>query len=275
MKVIDTHQHFWKYAPDRQPWISEEMAAIRRDFLPEDLATVLNENGVEGCIAVQAEQTLEETHWLLSLAQEHAFIKGVVGWVNLCSDDVQAQLEQLKRHNLLKGFRHVLQAEDPSFMLQPKFVRGLKTLLQFGYTYDILVYPKHLDAVLELVRQIPGQPFVIDHLAKPCIEKGEIDEWKKKMEEIARHENVYCKVSGMVTEAAWKEWNSKQLKPYLDTVVSCFGTERLLFGSDWPVCLVAASYSKWLHTVTDYFAPFSETEKENVFYRNAQKFYGI
>jgi L-fuconolactonase len=275
MKIIDTHQHFWNYSPARHQWIDDSMAVIQQNFLPPDLAPVLTENGVHGCIAVQVDQTVEETKWMLSLAAENAFIKGVVGWIDLRSQDVQQQLEEFSQFELLKGFRHILQAEDPSFMLQPEFIRGIRLLAQYGYTYDILVIPKHLDAVLSFLQQCPDQPFIIDHLAKPLIAEGKIAGWKEKMQAIARHPNVCCKVSGLVTEADWKNWTPQQIRPYLDAVVEYFGMDRLLFGSDWPVCLVAASYEQWLQVVKDYFAAFSADEQEKIFSRNAQRFYRV
>jgi L-fuconolactonase len=275
MRIVDTHQHFWKYDPQRHGWINDSMAVIQRDFLPTDLKPVLEQNGVEGCISVQVDQTVEETRWMLTLAEENDFIKGVVGWINLRSDRLEEELEEFAQNPLLKGFRHILQAEEPSFMLQPDFVRGIQTLGQLGYTYDILVFPKHLDAVLELLQQCPDQPFIIDHLAKPFIANGEIEDWKQKMTAIAKYPNVHCKISGMVTEADWKSWSPGQLKPYLDVVVESFGTNRLLFGSDWPVCLVASSYNQWLQTVKDYFAAFSTDEQEKIFYQNAERFYRL
>ena len=275
MNIIDAHQHFWHYHPQRHAWISDEMAAIRRDFLPGDLAPVFQRNGVDGCIAVQADQTVDETRWLLSLAKKNDFIRGVVGWVDLRNGDLQAQLEAFSADPLLKGFRHILQAEEPSFLLQPAFIRGVKQLADFGYTFDILVFPKHLDAVIEFLEQCPEQAFVIDHLAKPLIAAGEIAAWKQKMRIIAKHRNVSCKISGMVTEADWKNWNSDQLKPYLDAVVECFGMDRLLFGSDWPVCLVAATYDRWLRVVRDYFSAFSDEEQGKFFAKNAEKFYRL
>jgi L-fuconolactonase len=275
MRIVDAHQHFWQYDAQRHEWINDDMAVIRQDFLPGDLWPVLQRNGVEGCINVQVEQTMEETKWQLSLAEKHSFIKGVVGWVDLRSDTLQAQLEEFSNVPLLKGFRHILQAEEPSFLLQPAFIRGVRQLAAFGYTYDLLVYPKHLDAVIEFLAQCPDQPFVIDHLAKPHIAGGEIREWQQKMTLIAKHPNVYCKVSGMVTEADWKSWNSAQLEPYLDVAVECFGMDRLFFGSDWPVCLVASTYDRWLQVVKDYFAAFTSEEQEKFFFRNAETFYHL
>ncbi|MBP6686997.1 MAG: amidohydrolase family protein [Lacibacter sp.] len=275
MKIIDTHQHFWKYDPVNYSWINDHMQVIRRDFLPGDLAVVINEHKLQGTIAVQADQTEAETDWLLQLATKNDFIQGVVGWVDLRSGNIEERLQHYQQFNKLKGFRHVLQGEEPSFMLQKGFLNGISKLQQFNFTYDILIFPQHLAAALELVQQFPEQKFVIDHVAKPYIKDGKIDEWKTGMEKLAQHQNIYCKISGMVTEADWKNWTADQLKPYLDVVVNSFGIDRIMYGSDWPVCLVASSYKRWLQTVKDYFASCSEEEQEKVFSCNAINFYNL
>ncbi len=275
MKIIDTHQHFWKYDPVNYSWINDDMQVIRKDFLPGDLAIVLKENRVDACVAVQADQTEAETDWLLKLAANNDFIQGVVGWIDLRSDSIEERLRHYAQFKKLKGFRHILQGEEPSFMLQESFLNGISKLQQFGFAYDILIMPKHLDASLQLVQQFPEQKFVIDHVAKPYIKDGKIDEWKEGMEKLAAHPHVYCKISGMVTEADWKNWTAEQLKPYLDVVVNSFGSDRIMYGSDWPVCLVASSYSKWLQTIKDYFASYSAEEQEKVFSSNAVKFYNL
>ena len=241
MPVIDAHQHFWQYHPDKHSWINEDMAAIRRDFYPADLQPILQQQQIEGCMAVQADQTEAETDWLISLAEKATFIKGVVGWVDLRSATIRERLAHYQQFPIVKGFRHILQGEDPAFMLQPDFLRGIKALQEFGFTYDILIYPRHFSAAVALVKQCPEQAFVIDHLAKPDIKNRELAEWKKGIEALAAFPNVYCKVSGMVTEADWHQWQPSDLFPYLDTVTNAFGMKRLLYGSDWPVCLVAAS----------------------------------
>ena len=275
MKIIDSHQHFWKYDPVSYSWINDDMQVIRRDFLPGDLAVVLNENKVEGCIVVQADQTEEETDWLIILASKNDFIQGIIGWVDLRSDKIEERLRHYLQFNKVKGFRHVLQGEEPSFMLQKDFLNGISKLDEFGFAYDILIFPHHLEAALQLVEQFPQQRFVIDHVAKPYIKDGKIDEWKAGMEKLAQHPYVYCKISGMVTEADWHNWTAEQLKPYLDVVVESFGIDRIMFGSDWPVCLVASSYSKWLQTVQNYFESFSEEDQEKVFSGNASRFYNL
>ena len=275
MPVVDTHQHFWNYDPVSHSWINEEMSVIRKDFYPTDLLPVLEMNQVDGCIAVQADQTEAETDFLIQLAKEHSFIKGVVGWIDLRAEKIHERLLHYKQYPVVKGFRHILQGEEPEFMLQPDFVRGIAALKEFGYTYDILIFPKHLNAAMELIKQFPDQPFVIDHIAKPFIKDGLIGDWKKGMQSLAQFSNVYCKVSGMVTEADWKHWKPEDFKPYLDVVTEAFGTNRLLYGSDWPVCLVAASYTDMIGIVRNYFLSFSLAEQEAVFGGNAVKFYQL
>jgi L-fuconolactonase len=275
MQKIDSHQHFWQYNAVKHDWIDDDMAVIRKDFLPADLQPVLQGNNIDGCIAVQADQTEEETNFLLSLQKENDFIKGIVGWVDFRAEDILERLSYYKQFNAIKGFRHVLQGEAPEFMLQPNFVNGIKALKQFDFTYDILIFPKHLPAAIELVQQFPDQKFVIDHIAKPYIKAGLIDDWKKDIQSIAQCKNVHCKISGMVTEADYKLWKQDNFTPYLDAVVNAFGTNRILFGSDWPVCLVAASYKNMLQIVKDYFASFSITEQDDFFGNNATAFYQL
>jgi len=275
MFTIDAHQHFWKYHVAKHDWIDDAMAVIRKDFLPAHLEPVLLHNNIDGCIAVQADQTEDETNFLLQLAAENSFIKGIVCWVDLRAADINERLQYYKQFNAVKGFRHVLQGEEPAFMLQPDFINGITSLKEFGFTYDILVFPNHLKAVLELVKKFPDQPFVIDHIAKPYIKAGLIDEWKKDIQLLASFENVYCKISGMVTEADYRNWKHTNFMPYLDVVVNAFGTKRIMYGSDWPVCLVAASYEKTLGIVKDYFAAFSITEQQDFFGNNAVTFYQL
>ncbi len=275
MPVIDAHQHFWQYHPDTHSWINEAMSAIRRNFYPTDLQPILQQQQIEACIAVQADQTEAETDWLISLAEKFTFIKGVVGWVDLRADNIRERLAHYHQFPIVKGFRHILQGEEPAFMLQPDFLRGINALQEFGFTYDILIYPQHLSAALQLVKQFPEQAFVIDHLAKPDIKNGELTEWKKGIELLALCSNVHCKVSGMVTEADWHQWQPSDLFPYLDTVTAAFGMKRLLYGSDWPVCLVAASYERMMAAVKDYYSNFSATEQAALFGQNAAAFYHI
>jgi L-fuconolactonase len=276
VKRIDAHQHFWKFDPVRDSWITGEMSVIQKDFFPDDLKPLLQQNSFDGCVAVQASQSEEETEFLISLANQNDFIKGVVGWVDLQAIDVEERLAKYKSIPVVKGFRHVLQGEPQrDLMLKPEFKRGIVALQTYGFTYDILIFPDQIKFSDELVSSFPEEKFVIDHIAKPYIKRKEIDEWKKDMERITEHENVYCKISGMVTEADWKEWKKEDFKPYLDVVVNAFGTNRILFGSDWPVCLVAASYEAMLAIVTDYFSAFSKEEQERFFGLNAIRFYNL
>jgi L-fuconolactonase len=268
---IDAHQHFWTYSESME-WITPDMHAIRRDFSPVELKGLLAQNGIEGCVAVQVDQTDAETENLLSLAETNDFIKGVVGWIDLRSASISEQLAIHKKHQKLKGFRHILQGQEPDFMLQADFLRGIKELGCMGYTYDILVYPHHLPAVLKLLEQCPDQPFVVDHMAKPDIKGGGSGNWAGDMKKMAAYPNVYCKLSGMVTEADWKNWKQADMIPYLDMVSEAFGTQRLMFGSDWPVCLVAAQYAEVVSVVQ---TCFSVTEQDAVMGENATRFYHL
>ena len=243
---IDAHQHFWVYDPREYDWIDDSMAALRRDFLPRDLKPELDQAGFQGCVAVQARQTIEETRWLLELAASSPFILGVVGWVDLQSPQVRSQLQAFAENPKLVGVRHVVQGEpDDRFLLRPEFLRGISVLEEFDLAYDILIYTKHLPVAAEFVRQFPRQRFVLDHLAKPPIKSGSLQSLDAtESEELAAFPNVFCKLSGMVTEADWQHWKPEHMTPYLDVAFECFGPERLMIGSDWPVCTVAASYGR-------------------------------
>lgn len=274
--IIDSHQHFWIYNPKTHEWIDDSMAVIRRDFLPSDLDKIYKENDVDGCIAVQADQTIKETEFLIKLSQENSFIKGVVGWVDLRSENLEKDLDNYSNINIVKGFRHIVQGEpDCNFLLRPSFLKGISALEKYNYTYDILVYPHQLGATLEFIKRFPKQKFVIDHIAKPYIKDGFYDGWAILMQEIAKHENVYCKVSGMVTEADFDNWTPEQIKPYLNLVFKAFGTSRVMFGSDWPVCLVAGDYKEVKNLVTNFIADLSANEQANIMGLNAIKFYNL
>lgn len=273
---IDAHQHFWKYSAAAYDWISGDMAALQRDFLPGDLRPVLASNGFDGSIAVQACQTIEETQWLLSLAEKSEFIRGVVGWVDLCSADLPAQLDALANHPRLVGVRHVVQAEpDDEFMLRDNFRRGIAHLAACGLTYDLLLYPRHLPVAVKLVREFLEQPFVLDHIAKPGIADGLLEPWARDIQELAKHENVCCKLSGMVTEARWKRWKPEDLRPYLDVVFGAFGADRLMIGSDWPVCTLSATYADTIAIVNDYIRQFAPGQQEQILGGNCAAFYGL
>lgn len=273
---IDAHQHFWIFDPVRDSWIDESMAVIQRDFLPADLKPVLDRHQIDGCVAVQADQSETETDFLLKHAAENDFIKAVVGWVDLRADNIEDRLAHYSQFKKLKGFRHVLQGDpDRALMLKPEFIHGIKALQKHGFTYDILIFPDQLIYAEELVRSFPGQKFVIDHIAKPYIKKQEMAGWKKDIAAVAQHENVWCKVSGMVTEAHWQNWQEADFTPYLDVVFNAFGKKRLMFGSDWPVCNVAGGYDRMAGIVKNYTSKLSANEQVDFWGNNAVEFYNI
>jgi L-fuconolactonase len=272
---IDSHQHFWKFDPVRDSWINEEMKIIQRDFFPENLKPILSQNKIEGCVSVQADQSEIETNFLLSHANENDFIKGVVGWVDLRSNDLLKRLEYFSQFQILKGFRHIAQAEPIGFLRGEQFSKGINALKDFNFTYDILIYPHQLEDALWLVNEHPHQKFVVDHLAKPTIKNKEIEKWSTLMKELSLCSNVWCKLSGMVTEADWKSWNKKDFAPYLEVVINSFGANRVMYGSDWPVCLVAARYEEQLGIVESFIESFSDTEKQLIMGENAITFYNL
>ena len=275
-KRIDAHQHFWNFDPVRDSWITDDMAVIQKDFLPGDLEAVLKKNTFDGSVVVQSDQSEDENKFQLANAEENDFIKGVVGWVDLQASDVEERLGHYRSFKKMKGFRHVLQGEtDRSLMLKPEFMNGISKLEKFGFTYDILIYADQLKYLPEFAGAFMNQKFVIDHLAKPRIRDREIKEWEREMQNIGRFENVYCKISGMVTEANWKTWKQEDFVPYIDVAIETFGPNRIMYGSDWPVCLVAASYEEALGIVEEYFSSFSETEQQLFFGGNATRFYNL
>ena len=272
---IDSHQHFWRYTPAEYPWMKPEWP-IRRDFLPEDLAIEMAGVDIHGCVAVQAQQTVAEARWLLSLADRHDFIKGVVGWVDLQSPRVEEQLAELSTHPRFVGVRHVVQDEpDDDFMLRPEFLRGLARLKEFDLTYDLLVFPKQLPAAIEVVERLPEQSFVLDHIAKPFIRDGTLEPWRELIRELAQAPNVWCKVSGMVTEAKWRGWQPDDFRPYLDVVFEAFGIGRLMFGSDWPVCTLAGSYEQVRKLVDEYAEQLPPAAHAKLCGKNAVTFYQL
>jgi L-fuconolactonase len=273
---IDAHQHFWIYTPAEYDWIDDSMAALRRDFLPEDLKPQLESTGFRGSVAVQVRQTLEETRWLLELAERSLSILGVVGWADLRSPDIRSQLKVFARNPKLVGIRHIVQSEpDDRFLLQPEFLRGVSVLEEFDLAYDILIYTKHLPVAAEFVERFPGQRFVLDHLAKPPIKTGKIDSWAHGITRLAEFPNVFCKLSGLVTEADWQHWEPEQIVPFLDVAFASFGPDRLMIGSDWPVCLVAASYARALRVVKTYLLGQKPECREGVLGGNAQRFWRL
>ncbi|MRI00162.1 amidohydrolase family protein [Kriegella sp. EG-1] len=274
--IVDSHQHFWKYEPAKHSWIDDDMANIRRDFLPENLKEEFLANGVDACVAVQADQTLAETDFLLELANANDFVKGVVGWVDLRSETVDADLEKYHLEKKLKGWRHIVQGEaDHNFLIRKEFLRGVSFLEKYDYVYDILIFPHQLGATLEFVKHFPHQKFVIDHIAKPYIKDGFYDGWAVLMQEVAKHENVHCKLSGMITEADYQTWTSTQIAPYMKLVLEAFGPKRVMFGSDWPVCLVAGKYSEAKGLVSNFISNLSASEQQAIMGDNAIKFYNL
>lgn len=273
---IDSHQHFWSYSAEEYPWIDAAKRPLMRDFLPSDLQPLLRQTGLNGSVAVQARQSLTESRWLLELAEQNPAIVGVVGWVDLRSPRVEEQLAEFAPHEKFVGVRHVVQDEpDDRFLLLPEFVRGLRLLPRFGLTYDLLIYPRQLPAAIELVRLLPNQPFVLDHIAKPPIASGEIGPWRSQIRELAHSPNVLCKISGMVTEADWSGWQPADFRPYLETVLEAFGPGRLMFGSDWPVCLLAGEYDRVFSLVNDFITSLTADERRGILGANAAKFYGL
>lgn len=274
---IDAHQHFWQYSTEAYGWITDDVPALKRDCLPQDLEPILRQSGFDGCVAVQARQSLKETDFLLNLAAQASFIKGVVGWADLQDNQLQATLEHYQEQPVLKGIRHIVQDEpDDEFLLRPAFLEGMQVLGQLGYTYDILVYERQLPVVVDFLRRSPEQPFVLDHLGKPEIKDRPSERWNKHIREIAQRPYVYCKLSGLVTEADWSNWKPEDFHPYLDTVLEAFGPDRLMIGSDWPVCLLAADHYSTVAGIIDaYTAALSDSEREAIYGGTAAQFYQL
>lgn len=273
--TIDSHQHFWIFDEERDSWITPDMQVIRQNFLPEDLWPVLKTNKVDGCVAVQASQTDSETEFLLHLAEANDFVRGVVGWVDLRTVNLYDQLERYSQFEKLKGFRHVAQGQPEGFLLQPEFIKGVGQLVAFDFTYDILIYQNQLKEAYNFAVRLPNVQFVLDHIAKPLIKAQELQPWADDMRRLAELPNVHCKVSGMVTEANWQHWEKADFRPYLDVVFEAFGTERIMYGSDWPVCLVAGEYEGAKGILTDYLSMFSDDEVRDVMGNNARRFYSL
>ncbi len=262
---IDSHHHFWSYDPLEYDWIDDTMQPLRRDFLPEHLRTEIASAGVDGVVSVQARQNLNETEWLLDFAANEDFIKGVVGWVELSSPNVSAELEHFAANPKLKSIRHVVQGElDDQFILRPDFNRGIRELKKFDLAYDILIFERHLPQTIRFVDTHPNQRFILDHIAKPRIKDNVLEPWNTHFRELAKRPNVYCKASGMVTEADYGEWTEVQLKPYFDAALEAFGPERLMFGSDWPVCLLACEYARWHKLVSSWIKKLSSAEQSRI-----------
>lgn len=273
--IIDSHVHFWKYDKKRDTWITPNMKVLQEDYLPPTLAGTLKRNGVDGCVAVQADQSELETHFLTELTKTYPIIKGVVGWIDLRNKNIEERLHYFLQYPAVKGWRHIVQAEPDDFLLGEDFQRGISLLAGFNYTYDILIYPRQLESALKFVSRFPEQKLVIDHCAKPNIAGKDFDRWATLMKEIAKHPNVYCKLSGLFTEAKWKQWSPGEFYPCLDTVFEAFGTDRLLYGSDWPVILLSGMYVQWKSLLAKYMENFDMKEKKKVFGQNAVQFYNL
>ena len=275
-RKIDAHQHFWQYDPAEHAWMTDKLAALRRDFMPQDLKPLLQILGFDGCVTVQVQQNIDETRWLLELADRHDSIRGVVGWVDLRSPQLRSQLDHFAGHPKFVGVRHIVQDEpDDRFMLRDDFRRGIAQLAAFGLTYDVLVYPRQLPAAIALVEEFPGQPFVLDHIAKPPIAEGRLAPWESDLRRLARLPNICCKLSGMVTEANWKAWQPGDFHRYLDVVFEAFGPDRLMIGSDWPVCTLSADYAAAMRIVLDYISQLPPAAQDGILGENCARFYGL
>lgn len=273
---IDSHQHFWIYDPVKDSWINDQMSVIKNDFLPADVHPLMQKNTVDGCVAVQADQSENETHFLLGLAGQYDFIKGVVGWIDFRSDYIEERLAYFSQFKALKGFRHIVQSEpDDDFLLRPDFCKGISLLAGYGYTYDILIYPRHLRNALEFVKRFPDQKFVIDQLAKPLVKDYLIEDWKKDISLFKNFKNVSCKIAGLVTEANWHLWHNSDFKTYVAVVMDTFGIDRVMFGSDWPVCLLAASYDEVCEVLEKNTLALNTEEKNKLWGRNCAAFYNL
>ncbi|MDG1761078.1 MAG: amidohydrolase family protein [Flavobacteriaceae bacterium] len=273
--IIDSHQHFWKYNPDRDVWIDDTMEVIRKDFLPKNLKPILEQNGIDGCIAVQADQSESETEFLLACAAKNPFIKGVVGWVDLTAKNLEKRLIHYKENPLFKGVRHIVQAEKDNYLLRKDVQKGIGKLAKHNLTYDILVYPHQLPATIQMVEKFPEQKFILDHIAKPNVSAPMNNQWKTSITSLSSFKNVSCKLSGMVTEAKDFEFKNQDFTPFIEHILNCFGPERVMFGSDWPVCLLAADYKKVLALINDYLKPHDEGTKAKILGNNAIKIYNL
>jgi L-fuconolactonase len=276
MQIIDAHQHFWIFNAEQDTWITPDKEKIRRDFLPDELSAIMRGKQISGCVAVQSRQNEADNFFLLNCAKNNPFIKGIVGWVDLCSEEVETDLKKYSQYPLIKGFRHVLEAEkDLAFMLNASFLKGISLLNEYEFTYDILIRPEHLPYALQLVEQFPEQRFVIDHIAKPRIKDREITQWHRDINLLAQHSNISCKVSGLVTEADWHNWSLNDLEPYLDIVFTAFGKHRVMYGSDWPVCNLAGGYERFFEALNTYTVNFPLSDQELFWGANATTFYQL
>jgi L-fuconolactonase len=274
--IIDSHQHFWQLGRFDYPWMNSSLGVLYRDYLPDQLEPILAQNGVSKTVLVQASNSVEESRWLLQLADDYPFVAGVVGWVDLMADDVDRQLDELVSHPKFKGVRHLVESEPADdWLVQPPVLRGLKRLSTYGVSYDLLVHTRHLKHIQKVVDACPDLKLVVDHMAKPPIASGEIETWRQELRQVAANEQIYCKLSGLVTEANWKSWTTADLRPYVECALELFGSSRLMFGSDHPVCLLAASYERVLESFRELLNKLSGDEQQKIFGRNAADFYGL
>lgn len=276
MKIIDAHHHLWQYDPQKHGWIDDTMIKLRRDFMPQDLKKEMQSVGVDGCVAVQADTSEQETDFLIDLANQHSFIKGVIGWVDFTADDIEERLQHYAQFESVKGMRHVVQDEpDDEFLLRDDFQHGISQLKQFDLTYDILIFARHLPIAVQFAEQFPDQKFVLDHIAKPDIKQQKMDDWEEGIRQLARHPTMYCKLSGIITEADWDDWKSQDIIPYLDVIMDAFGPDRLMFGSDWPVCILAGSYKQVYELIDNYLQLLTKEERAAILGKNAIEFYEL
>lgn len=273
--MIDTHVHFWNFDPARDQWITNEMNVIRKDFSPKNLIRIYNDLNIDGCIAVQANQTEDENHFLIKLADQNDIIKGIVGWVDLLHPQLVERLDYWKNFYQIKGWRHILQAENADFILNEAFISGIKNLKNYDYTYDLLVYHNQLNHVIKMVDQIPNQPFVLDHCGKPDVKNQDFTIWKDHIKILSQNPNILCKVSGLLAEADWKEWKEIEIFNAFDVIFENFGPERVMYGSDWPVVLISRPYQDWFNLVNKYTQKFNESDRRLIFGDNAKAFYKI
>ncbi|WP_263383338.1 amidohydrolase family protein [Granulicella arctica] len=275
-QTIDAHHHLWRYSRSEFGWIDDSMETLQKNFLPADLIREMAAADVDGAVAVQARQTLDETRWLLDQAEDCAAIRGVVGWAPIAGEEFPGIMEEFEDRPKLRGLRHVIHDEvDDEYILREDFNSGIRAMRGSGLVYDILIFARHLPQTIEFVDKHPEQVFVLDHVAKPLIRDGVLEPWAAQMQELGRRDNVWCKLSGLVTEADWTSWDDASLKPYFDAAVTAFGPARLLVGSDWPVCLLASEYERWFAVLRRYFAAYSEDERAAIFGGNAVEVYGL
>lgn len=276
MPILDSHQHFWQVGRFDYPWMTSDLGVLYQDYLPSMLEPTLAQNEVSQTVLVQASNSVDESRWLLSLADDHPFIAGVVGWADLMSPELDLQLDELTSHPKFKGVRHLVESEpEDDWLLQPQVLRGLNRLTAYDLSYDLLVHTRHLKHIPKVADSCPELRLVIDHMAKPRIASREMQEWAEQLKPVASHQNIFCKLSGLVTEADWNEWSTSDLSPYVDYALELFGPERLMFGSDHPVCLLAASYGEVLNSFREILKDLSGEDRTRIFSHNAEQFYRL